>query len=387
MDTIRVKNVLRRVYAAKEDEAPEQAAVRRRRYYYYNAPAEYSIKFTALKDMLSKNSPEQESTAKKLQGGNSGKYFADYFFWNKLVVVTNEYSAKSLVVYSCSLTPIGSKVAGSVKIFPSDTNVTADKIESDLLLFEDKRGNSSVINVDKTSESYYMEGTPPSNMDRILFSGAAPRGQYQNYEAFSRIYDEFRIWVPNLKQLLLPNFDTPRNDDVPGGHYVGGEQAYNKIAGDIELKGEEKKEETLGDKLKEDTSPFEPVGEKPVTPEKGEFFDKQSRDKGDYSSEPYSGGTDVMQRLVSDQAKNMKIRKSAIRVVEAHLNKSAIQSYSQPAQSGNNQSTVTLNVTDDPSNISKSKDFLNKWEKLHNEQKKIKNELDQQQKQMGTFQK
>lgn len=362
-----VRKILNLVLAGKEEER-RNVAVRRRRYYFFNAPAENSIKFSALREILSKESPEKAAIIEKLQGGNSGRYYADYFRWLHVAVVTNEYTTgRGLVVYTCDLSNIGAKIAGSERVIPANSPVTAEKIEADNLLFEDKRGNSNVINIDKTGESYYLEEDPPGNLAKILVTGSVPPGHILNYDAFSRYYDEFRIWVPNLNQLLLPSFETPTSDDVEGGHYTGGELAYNKLIKPYEKKEEDKKgKKSLGEKMEEKKEIFEPVGQKPVAPEKGSYLDqgpgksaseRVSRNLGDYAEEPYSGGTDVLQRLIKEQRKHMKIRKKARKIVASYI------------KQGQMNDSKSVPISKDPQeNIERSKLFQD----IADKQKEIK---------------
>jgi len=326
-----VREVIRMMLAGKVAPVTD-----RKRYYFYSAPPEYSIQFSSLKEILSKDSPEKKATIEKLKGGNSGKYHADYFIWKKVVIVTNEYTpGAGLVAYEVDITPSGSKVAGSEKVYPTDSGITAEQIEKDNLLFEDKRGDSNILNIDKTLSSYFIEGKdPPQNILRLLVTGAVPPGKIINYEIFNRILDEYRIWSSSLNQLLSPDFEVPTADDVPGGHYAGGEATYKKIVSpyDVAEKEEvvpgpvkvEKPEPETGTDKPEDKAVFEPVGEKPVKPEQGQYLDrgptgKTSSEKGDYSSKPYAGGFDVMQRLVEDQKKDMKLRKMAREMILGEL--------------------------------------------------------------------
>lgn len=296
ISTKSVQRVLRIISAGKEEPpiaptAPEEpvseakpaeAAVQRHRYYFYEAKPENSIKFTSLQEILKKESPEREAMIEKLKGGNTGKFFADYFRWRKIAVVTNEYSpeGKGVVVYEADLSPIGSKIPGSEKVTPTDTKATPETVEADLLLFSDKRANSNVINIETSSESSFIDTDPPSNLTRILLSRAMPAGRRLPYNEFIKKFDEYRIWIPNLNQLVLPDFDIPKNDDAPGGHYPGGQQAYAKLVGPVEKEQEQKQapqQPSLGQKVeKEEKSIFEPVT-KSTEPVRGDYLDTPSQ--------------------------------------------------------------------------------------------------------------
>jgi hypothetical protein len=299
-----LNNVLRSVFAGKEPVGPQEQSipaaqpnqpgaaqpaqtvnkpVQRWRYYFYDAPPENSIKFSYLSEILKKDTPERVSLVEKLQGGNTGKYFADYFRWKKVVIATTEFSndGKSLVVYSADLTPMGTKVAGSEQIFPEKSDVTVDVFEKGLLLYSDKRGNSGVINIDNSGESLFSDQDPPNNIVNVLLNRTRPAGRFVNYNEFVKIFDEYRIWATNLNQLLLPNFDIPTSDDVRGGHYVGGQAAFNQLVGPVLQEVEQKKQPPAMPSLKDKTeqkpstgtSPFKPVDEQSKEPVKGDNLD------------------------------------------------------------------------------------------------------------------
>lgn len=271
---------------AEQTEQPTQNVnkpVQRWRYYFYDAPPENSIKFSYLSDILKKDTPERDSLIQKLQGGNTGKFFADYFRWKKLVVATTEFSpdGKSLAVYSADLTPMGTKVAGSEQIFPESAGVSVEDFEKTLLLFSDKRGNSGVINIDNSGESLFSDQDPPNNIVNVLLNRTRPAGRFINYNEFVKIFDEYRIWATNINQLLLPSFDIPTTDDVKGGHYMGGQAAFNQLAGPVLQKAEEKEQQpeapSLKDKAEQQSpakkSPFQPVDEQSKEPVRGDNLD------------------------------------------------------------------------------------------------------------------
>lgn len=276
-----INKVLKRVIAGKEEtpkeDIPEKGqapAVQRWRYYFYDANPGNSIPFTDLTEILRTDNPERDVLIKKLEGGNTAKYCADYFRWIKIVVASNEYSpgGKTLTVYEADLNPVGSKVAGSERVYPEGGPATVERLESDLLLYSDKRGVSSVINVDTSGESFFSNQDPPTNIAAILLKRGRPAGKFLPHREFIKIYDQFRIWVPNLNQLMLPNFEEPSHDGVPGGHYMGGLNAYRKLVGPVKAEQPPKEKEieqpTEQPKEKPSESIFKPVDQS--TPEKEE---------------------------------------------------------------------------------------------------------------------
>lgn len=287
-----LNNVLKRVTSAEnapsEDTSSQQQLnkpVQRWRYYFYDAPPESSIKFSYLSSILADDTPERSSLINKLQGGNTGKFYADYFRWKKIVIATTQYSSdgQTLVVYEADLNPMGTKVVGSERVYPANSPVRPENFEADLLLYTDKRSNSSVINIDQSGESLFSDQDPPNNLSNILLNRTRPSGRFVGYNDFIKLFDEYRIWATNLNQLLLPSFDLPTNDDVPGGHYIGGQEAFNKLVGPVLKKMEERKQEmpegpSLGEEIKEEETkekgPFEAVDEQKEEKTKGDYIEK-----------------------------------------------------------------------------------------------------------------
>lgn len=335
--------------------APEQQnvnrPVQRWRYYFYDAPPENSIKFSYLSDILEKDSPERVSLVEKLQGGNTGKYFADYFSWKKVIIATTQYSSdeNKLVVYEANLTPMGTKVAGSERIYPENSGATVEQFETDLILYSDKRGNSGVINIDNSGESLFSDQDPPSNIVNVLLNRTRPAGRFLNFNDFTKLFDEYRIWATNLNQLLLPSFDIPTTDDVQGGHYVGGQAAFNKLVGpvlkEIEQKKQQPQQQPLGDQMKQEPagpkSPFNPV-------------DEQSKDRvqGQNLDIPTGSPMDKNKRFSSD---TYKIKRLARNVLASFLGEessmeeeaSVSMSNSYGGSSGSNSGSTTSKALDE----------------------------------------
>lgn len=347
---ISVNNVMRRVLAQTAPTPPavgtqpsepgtptqDTPAESTRRYYYYEALPENSIDFTKLSSLLdpAKQNPTKEATVKKLQGGNSGNFHADFFTWKRIVIVTNKYSpgGKGLIVYSVNLSAIGIKVEGSEKIFPQNSSVDANKFEGDFGVFASKSGNSNVLNMDTGDDSYYVQGEPPANIEKLVSTGAVPPGvtEQNKYNLFRELFKNFRIWVPNMNRLLNPDWSNPTTDNVPGGYYKGGEDAFKAVAGTVATPEQKplalgQQQRSLGEQVeKEEKGRFEPV-QKENSPTKGDVIgpgpglDKSAAIKkkekkrvpGDYAEVPYAGGTDVVQRLFYDQHEKMLLRKEA----------------------------------------------------------------------------
>jgi hypothetical protein len=304
-----LNNVLRNVIAGKEvmprsgpaspSEAPIQDSlapapdmnvdkpVTRKRYYYYNALPSNSINFKGITSILEDSNKNEQrlSLVNSLKGGNHGKYFADYFIWLKVVISTTQYSqdGKSLVVYEVMLNPDGTKSEGTANIYPKDSNVTPEVFEKDINLFPNS--SSGIISIDNSGESVYCNvKESPSNIVNILLNGGVPpKGQLPplNYQNFFGVFDEFRIWSLNMNQLVYPDHSVPKTDGVPGGHYMGGPEYFNKIVGpylpDIQQKAQPQ-QPSLKDKAEQqpstEKSPFEPVDEQNEGRVKGNIIDK-----------------------------------------------------------------------------------------------------------------
>lgn len=379
-----VNNVLKSVLAANETPEPGQPEqniskpVQRWRYYFYDAPPESSIKFSYLNDILSRETPDRDATIKKLQGGNTGKYFADYFRWKKIVVATTEYSpdGNTLSIYEADLSPMGTKIAGSEKVYPEKANVTADKFEADLILFSDKRGNSQVINIDNSGESLFSDKDPSGNLINVLMNRTKPAGRFVPYNDFIKIFDEYRIWATNLNQLLLPNFDIPQNDDVQGGHYVGGQAAFNKLVGPVIQKMQsnpDKNPSAPSLKDKSDTvaptekSPFEPV-------------DQQNHDKvkGDYIDNP---GVKPMVNKFS--AQDYKIQRMSRNVIAEYLLQNNEDSDKDSDKDAMMSSSTVRSTSTGTAPGNKSENFGQK-SKMHKELSKLYDKMDKMQQTYNT---
>lgn len=267
-----IKNVLKKM--AEDGTEPKRSApiIEFDKYYFYEARPENSIKFTGLKSILEGDSPEKEATIKRLQEGYSGKYCGDYFVWKKVVVATNRYSPDgSMVIYEADLTHLGAlDLAGKESIYPSDSPVNADSFKNDI--FTSKRGHSNIVLLDSSDRSFFINEDFSDNYIKQIQAKHRPSVDMLNYNDFTRIYDEYRVWCDN--QLLLPNLDTPKNDSLMDGsrHYTGGESAYRKHIAPFEkgVKEEGKEVKTLGDmeedrseEIKEDigSNIFKPVSE------------------------------------------------------------------------------------------------------------------------------
>jgi len=352
----RALKVIRRYTAGKEPAAPEttkpetptkepvMAESVTKRFYFYQARPQDAIDFEGIGKLLDTDSMEKDAVVQKLQGGSGGQdtYTAAYFSWKKLMVATNIKSpqGKSIIVYDCSLAPDGSR-EGEGTIAPQGAPTTAENMEQEMSLFS-RKFNKDIITIDTGPHSVFINGEPTSETVKALSSWHFPVGE--TYEKFKDVFKHYRLWIESEGRLYLPNHKMPSQeglkDGVEGGYYPGGKDAYNKMIAPkaAPAKPEEKPEElSLEDKMKgkeppKPESPYEPV-KKSVEPESGDYLDrpsavKMAAEEGDYSSEPYSGGTDVVQRLVRDQHKCMKIRRMARSVMMGYLKEgiSAVQS-------------------------------------------------------------
>lgn len=298
--------------------------VNRKRYYFYSALPEMSISFPNLSTLL--KSPDdnvKKGLIKKLEGGNTGKYYADYFVWSKIVVSTNQYSpdGKSLVVYEVVLNPDGTKREGTDRVYPENSKVTPEIFEKDTALFSSKGSSSNVISVDNSAESTYYNQEPPANIAGIILKGGLPpKGSSQplDFANFSKIFDEYRIWSTSLNQLLRPDHDIPKTDGVPGGHYFGGNNAFNQLVGPV-LQDMQQKEQpqqpSLKDKMDQEQQP--PAGKSPFEP-----VDEQSKDRVQGQNLDTPTGSPMAKKFSAEE--NYKIKRMARNVLAGYMEEEAV---------------------------------------------------------------
>ena len=408
IDRKKVNNVLKRVFAAKTEKVPKEEPqeypseektaqesskgkpVSRKRYYFFDANPGNAIQFNGMKQILKQNTPEKEALIKKLQGGNTALYSADYFRWLKVCVVTDEFHNMN-IVYECDLNPFGTKM-GEGKVSPAIAPVTPEAVEKSISLFRsDKLGLANLVNFDVSEESFYVQGEVPNNIDKILLSRTTPPGKIMDYKTFDDYKKSYRVWVYSLNKLLYPNLDQPDGDDFDNKYYPGGKDAFEKImketgntVGDVK-----DKPESLGEKI---NKPVDDQEEEGISHEKGKFLDKSAsekekkKSKGDYSSEPYSGGTDVMQKLVRDQSKNMDIRRASRNVLamymEAAYSGATPATQSTPPSSTSTSGNPTVTITQDPKDTKRKSDALKNLSKAQEDAAK---KLEQMNKDVSKF--
>jgi hypothetical protein len=339
-----LNHVLRMFTAGKETSIPEQAPPvdtdtqskeqvpaetqkqilpYTRRYYYYLAPKEMSINFDGVASILNSESEdtrgEKESLIKKLQGGNTGAFHADYFQWKKLIIVTNQYSRgeEKVVAYECGLTNDGRKSAGTERVYP-DNLIPARQIEADLAIYK-MDGSRQIINLDTSSDSVYVNAEPPANIARLAINkGFMPQGNAEQYKDFVQMFDQYRIWVGqgNVGGLRMPDGSQPKEDDVQGGYYQGGQDVFNKVVGPALQKMQQatQQEHPLEEKSKNapDRGIFEPVDENKTERNEGDIIDQP---KGSLMAEPvkkFSFDIQRMTRSVIAQYREDSTNKDAI---------------------------------------------------------------------------
>jgi len=293
-----------------------------KRVYYFNAPGDKAIPFSGLSASLAPGSADKDATVSKLKGG-SGNSRADYFTWQKMVLKTNKYdpNRQQYVTYTCNLTGFGGKASSDISPDIEIPGIGKNKDDvikhieedKDLGVFKNNIQGDNIINLDASTDSVYYN--------------AAKTGIRLTFEDVKGLFDNYRVWGNN-NMLMLPDMTKPTKDDVPGGYYFGGPAAFNRFVAPAVSKNETPSapEQAQEQPAATSTTPFEPVDEQgDKTPVEGKIVDKTAKNKdkkrseGDYASAPYSGGTDVMQRLFYDQAKCMKIRKAALKVAGRYL--------------------------------------------------------------------
>jgi hypothetical protein len=262
-------------------EAPKGAGtiVSRARYYFFDAPAGNKIPFKDIDGILKSNNEAAKSALiENLKGGNSGKFCADYFRWLKIVVAADMENGTRFV-YSCDLNPVGTKLVNKAEISPDNVGKSLEDAEKELMVFstESKQNLSNVVSLEASGESKFVNGAPPPEIVKMLQNRQVPGIKMIGYDQFKELLDEFRIWVPDMKRLVLPNLENP---GIEEGQYPGGPEAYNKFVAPVEQKLQQPKEKpapekSLGEK-EEEKGPeiFQPAG--PTKPTQGDVLDQPS---------------------------------------------------------------------------------------------------------------
>jgi hypothetical protein len=382
MDTrdIKVKNVLKRVFAAYEEPETTEQEVKVedlqkdsrlaggphiiQRFYFYNLSKDSMIKFSKLPDELKANPYDM---SKKLTTGLVA-HRGDHFEWKSVVIKTNLYEGTthkdSFVVFKADLTPDGGREPGSGQIFLNKELkanpqyktglVVTDDFLKDNDVFKDTKDVKDFINIEnEDTNSFFYEGMPTeATINKILNSDMGGKGYIQWQQ---ETFGYYRLWSQSANggELRLPDMTTPKDG------YLGTDESMKKLekATGINIKeyadkekptSQDKSPESLADKMdNKSEGVFEPVDEQAQSKKAS---DKEQLNKKDYSEEPYGGGFSIMQNLYKDQKKNMKIREAAQRVVMA-----AVSGYGQSSSSSSSTGPQ------DSSKIDKATKSLSKY--------------------------
>jgi len=352
----KVRNVLKRVLAAYNEPETTEGEIggedlksdKRlaggphivQRYYFYNLSKDSMIKFSDLKDEL-KSDPYEVS--RKLTTGLVA-HKGDHFEWKSIIVKTNLYDGithkDSFVVFKANLTPDGGREPSSGEIiinndmkkdprFKRGLTVTDDFLKDNEIFVDGKDVNEFLNIEDEPTTSFFYEGIPTDSVVQKILNtnqGGKSRAQWEQ-----EVLAYYRVWSPNSNsgELRVPDLSIPKDG------YLGTEDSIKKLEKATGINIQEyankkdtetgKKKNVSGEPLPEEKGGenFVPVDEQSgITKEeaKNRFAsDKKEETKKDYSKEPYGGGFSIMQNLVKDQKKNMKIREAAKRVVMAAI--------------------------------------------------------------------
>ncbi len=390
-----VNNVLRRVSAAQEQVAAERVII------FFDAQAGSDIDFPGIDGILKGNSESAKNELiSKLKKGVMGDYVADNFKYVKVY-----YQTPQNYVYVAELNNYGGVEAGKEVVYPKgEATMTPDELRK-AIMKDTELG--PVINLDLTIPSFFVNSSkePSGVVDRMRAAPTAPVAEAMDAKTFrERFMDRYRVSF-QAKGLRKLDLSVPKKDGVspqqfpsPGGgsYYPGNKDNYEKLLKVYkpylpEAEKEKPQDESLGEKMPEKPkkptkSKFEPVGDE--APVEGDVIgpgpgtdkkaaeEKKRKSKGDYASEPYSGGTDVMQRLVKDQRKQMDIRRAAQRVV-ASLLKEALVTTTTPATGPTGKKPITIEITDDPEVTEETGEAVTEHAKS---QKKINEQMEETQK-------
>jgi hypothetical protein len=226
----------------------------------------------------------------------------DNFAWKYIVVKADNYNGKT-VVYQCPLGPDGRQMpTADRKAYTNDNEeVNLEEFERAFALFTDQFGGK-YVNVQFGPNDYYVQGLPTEgSVKNLLKTDLVFPGQ-QNAGDFRDDMGNYRLFLEPQNQLAKPDFELSEAGEFSG---VPGQLEKIKQIADKRLKElgtKEPAEESLGEKMQEQK-------QQPTTKEEVEKNTVQAS-VDDYTHE-YTGGFDIMQRLVRDQHKKMKIRKEA----------------------------------------------------------------------------
>jgi len=394
MDQI-LKNVMKRVSAAYTEPEKEEDAVGAKdlqtdvrqaggphiiqRYYFYSLSKDSMIRFSKLAEDL-KSKPYEMS--KKLTTGRS-EHRGNHFEWEEVIVKTNLYEGvthkDSFVAFKAELTPDGGRAPGSGQIYLSNAMKSDPRYKTGLAVTDDFLKDNEIfvqgkdvrdfINIeDEPTTSFFYDGPPTDAIVSNILNSNIGGKSYQQWK--QEVFAYYRLWSPNSNggELRLPDLSVP-----PDG-YLGTDASMKKLESitGINIREEADKgapmpdnkvDKSLLTKKKDTTGEgvFQSVDtQKPVTKEEitNKFASKEdSKSNGDYSSTPYGGGFSIMQNLVKDQKKKMKIREAAQRVI--------LSSISGPSTSGSSggskaKAKATQELTKATQDPAKSQAELNK---------------------------
>jgi len=291
------------------------------RYYYYETSIAANdinqIDYDRVFEVVSKaNDPSAIKNVisrleKSLTGGDKG----DNFGWTNLVVKADNYNGRT-VVYRCGLRRDGQQVinANRKAISEDGANINLDDFENKFNLFVSQFGGK-YVNVQFGPNDYFVEGEPEEEHLKMLLKAdinynrknkPGQSGVQKTSQEFMRDLSNLRLFLIPQNQLASPDYQLAQTDEFAG---IPGQLEKLKQIADKRLKelgSEQPEEESLGEKMKTD-KPNKP--KEPMTTEKSK--DKYVQASVDDYTHEYTGGFDIMQRLVRDQHKKMKVRKEA----------------------------------------------------------------------------
>jgi hypothetical protein len=376
--------------------APEETTKQDQSYvlYAYYADEDKAINFPTIQQDLTKwrakNDPATRAASQALleklrsEVGGAGPFTAAYFSWRKVFVVTNKYGG-AYICYSAGITAAGTIDPGQEKIEPDTGAVTAEMIRETFNVIVNGRLNIQT-NVPEYGVFFGNEwqkggqSKPFTSNELLRTPGNPPANRTESYDGFSKKMDLYRIWADG--KLVRPDFKESVNDGVPNKRYRGGDEAFKKVilpmAQGLDVEQEAPKAPPPpGAEKPEEESRFqavdEPTKEPSEEPAGGPKMASEESTKGDYSSEMYSGGFDIMKRLFWDQHRCMKVRKCAKSVVLAYLKDADFtptQTMQQTTSTPGQSQGVKLTMPDDET---KGKAKVNKY---YQEMKNLKNKLD-----------
>jgi len=380
---ISAQNVLKKRYAVEEEETQEEKNEKIPQPSTSTADEDTSVTlyFTADKnDPINYSNIYEEvkkqgnALIKKIQSGN--------FFWNHIVIKTNDYGAspvdpKKSYILTSKLSGDGSLIAPDQKIINSDNKVldnnNTEDYDSVLNKIVSKAFKDNKLSFD--FNPVFKRSTAPESGDLVrIFKGQRVPGEVYNKNVFEQEFGPSQYRMRLITSgISIPGLSNTSNILIGPMYNVPNAQADNFMGENIAFTGDT----TQMNKLKEAIS--KEVQEKPedelqqVQPKEEEEtvntpVDEQHPTSKEDVTNRYARDNSIMQDLVKRQHKRMKIRQANY-TTSSPTSPTAPTSTINTSKNKNSIPVHDMNQADD--NINNA----NKLKQLGEKQKKIQDQV------------